>query len=230
MATGCALPRSCTTRFCRASSAPRCNSMLSRSNCPRIRLLARQCTSSCSRWGSSRGGPQHAAAATVADGMRPRPLERSFDHFPQELKLEHDKRFRVIVKDGTLPLNSNICGPLYGIGREALVNAFQQCEATEAEVELRYRPSEFRLTVRHDGDDRAVFVDNIAAMRERAAGIGARLQIRNRVRGGMEIKVSVPAHAAFESPHSERASIWRTGFRRRRPLLERADANAGRGR
>jgi signal transduction histidine kinase len=156
-------------------------------------------------------------------------LEQSFYGVPQELGLDPDIGFRVTVKGATLPLHSNLCGQLYGIGREALVDAFGRCEATDAEVELRYAPREFRLTIRHNGH-RESFGNNTDEMIERAAGIGARLEIGNRLRGGAQVRITVPAEAAFESPHSERASIWTTSFRRRRPLLHRADGNPGGGR
>lgn len=155
-------------------------------------------------------------------------LERSLSRIPQDLNLNRDVRFRVTVKGPTLPMKSAICGPIYRVGREALADAFCRFGATHAQVELRYGPSEFQLVVRHNGRQR--YDAGVPDLEERAAGIGARLETRKRMRGGTEVRLAVPGELAFKSSHAERASIFAAWFRRRRSLPERAGAACDEGR
>jgi signal transduction histidine kinase len=147
-------------------------------------------------------------------------LERSLYRIPEELGLHREVGYRVTITGPTLPLQPNVCAQVYAIGREALAAAFQHGEATKAELELRYAPKEFRFIVRHDVSETDVSAAHADRMRERAVGIGARLDVRNRIGGGTQVRLRVPGHVAFESPFAERASIWSVQFhtRRRRPL------------
>jgi len=158
-------------------------------------------------------------------------LERSLYRIPEELGLHREVGYRVTITGPTLPLQSNVCAQVYAIGREALADAFQRCEAVKAEVELRYAPKEFRLIVRHDGSETDVSAADASRARERAVGIGARLDVRNRIGGGTQVRLRVPGHVAFESPFAERASIWSVQFHtRRRRLLDLEGEGAGESR
>jgi signal transduction histidine kinase len=146
-------------------------------------------------------------------------LERSLYRIPEELGLHREVGYRVTITGPTLPLQSNVSAQVYDIGREALADAFQRGEATKAEVEVRYTPKEFRLIVRHDGSQTDVSSADARRLRERAVGVGARLDVRNRIGGRTEVRLRVPGHVALESPFAERASIWSARFHARRRRL-----------
>jgi len=151
-------------------------------------------------------------------------LEKSLSRIPQELNIDEDIGFRVLVKGSALPLQSTICADLYSIGREALIHVFRQSRARDVKMELRYTASEFRLLVRGDGRGPEL-PSGLAGMRDRAESIGARLKVRSRLVGGTEIELRVPNYVAFESPVSDRASGWFTGFQRRRMKLPEPNGN-----
>lgn len=93
---------------------------------------------------------------------------------------------------------------IYRIGYEAIRNACQHSEATRLEVELRYA-QDFSVRVKDNG----VGIDPVIAskgreghfgligMRERAAGIGAKLTIVSSANSGTEIKLVVPGGLVF---------------------------------
>jgi signal transduction histidine kinase/streptogramin lyase len=90
---------------------------------------------------------------------------------------------------------------IYLVAREALMNALQHANPRRIEIALEQDERQFRLTVRDDGcglpEDIAVHGAQrghwgIRGMRERAARIGARLQIGGRPEGGTEVALSAP--------------------------------------
>jgi signal transduction histidine kinase len=94
------------------------------------------------------------------------------------------------------------------IGREAIANAYQHARASVVEVEIRYTTHALELVVRDDGrgiDDRVLCGKSatghwgIAGMKERAAALGARLDILDRNPYGTEIRLKVPAAKAWLS-------------------------------
>jgi signal transduction histidine kinase len=145
-------------------------------------------------------------------------LERSFSKVPQELNIEGEIDFRVIVEGPVLPLQSAIRGDVYSIGREALVNAFRHSRAGNIEVELEYAATQLRVLVRDNGcgiDPQVLHTGRdghwgLSGMRERAERIGARLKVSSSAAGGTEVDLRVPSHIAFESHGSNRASKWFT--------------------
>jgi signal transduction histidine kinase len=143
-------------------------------------------------------------------------LEESFSRIPQELNIQQEVGFRVIVDGPALPLKTAIRTDVYSIGREAMVNAFRHSQARNIEVELEYAAHQLRVLVRDDGCgiDPQVLQSGrdghwgLSGMRERAERIGARLKVLSRAAGGTEVELRVPSRVAFESPPSDRASRW----------------------
>ncbi|HLM97776.1 MAG TPA: histidine kinase [Bryobacteraceae bacterium] len=137
-------------------------------------------------------------------------LERALSEIPQELGLQGDVSFCVTVKGRPLPLQPSVRVGFYSIGRDALLNAFRQPRAREVKVELRYRPNEFRLLIRHDGrkSGSEVLHSIPRDVQQLAERIGARLKVRNRITGGTQIDLRVPAKVAFESHSSRREIGW----------------------
>jgi|SRR5580704_10428796 signal transduction histidine kinase len=143
-------------------------------------------------------------------------LELSFSRIPQELSVQEEIGFRVIVEGPALPLQSAIRNDVYNIGREAVVNAFRHSRARNVEVELEYGVSQLRVIVRDNGcgiDSRVLHSGRdghwgLSGMRERAERIGGKLKVSSSATGGTEVDLRVPSHIAFESHHSNRGSNW----------------------
>ena len=124
----------------------------------------------------------------------------------QELAVQPDIDFRVTVKGGQRPLSPHIRHEIYRIGREALVNAFCHSQGKCVECELEYADNDLLMRVRDDGcgiDDQVLRSGReghwgLAGMRERAARIGGRLEIRSDGNGGTEVQLSIPGSIAFQ--------------------------------
>jgi ligand-binding sensor domain-containing protein/signal transduction histidine kinase len=114
--------------------------------------------------------------------------------------------FRVIVEGQQMPLRPLLRDEVYGIGREALINAFRHARAKSIVMECTYSSSRLSVTVRDDGcgiDARLLQSGRdghwgISGMRERADRIGARLQLWSSPGLGTEVKLTVPGHIAFQ--------------------------------
>jgi ligand-binding sensor domain-containing protein/signal transduction histidine kinase len=145
-----------------------------------------------------------------------RDLAQAFSRIPEELSLEEQIEYRVIVEGQVRPLHPVIRDDVYRIGREALVNSFRHAQASSIEVEIEYGVKQLRVLVRDNGGgiDPQVLRSGreghwgLSGMRERAERIGARLTVWTRPAGGTEIELSVPAALAFESKSSNGASNW----------------------
>ena len=134
-------------------------------------------------------------------------LGQAFSRIPQDLGIEVQIDFRVIVLGSARKLHPLIRDEVYHIGRELLVNAFRHSRASCIEVELEYAPKRFRIVVRDDGcgiDPQVLRAGReghwgLPGMRERAERVGARLRVWSRAAAGTEVALSVPNSIAFES-------------------------------
>jgi len=134
-------------------------------------------------------------------------LGQAFSRIPQDLGIEAQIDFRVIVLGSARKLHPLIRDEVYHIGREALVNAFRHSRATRIEVELEYAPKRFRIVVRDNGcgiDPQVLHSGReghwgLPGMRERAERVGGRLRVWSRAAAGTEVEMSVPSSIAFES-------------------------------
>jgi signal transduction histidine kinase/ligand-binding sensor domain-containing protein len=146
-------------------------------------------------------------------------LEQAFARVQDELGLEDDVGFRVIVDGEPRPLHPLLRDEVYRIGREALVNAFRHARARNIEVEVEYSSSRFRVLVRDDGrgiDPQMLHSGReghwgLPGMRERAERIGAKLHVWSRPTAGTEVELSVPGHLAF--PPQPRHGVLRWASR-----------------
>src|SRR5215469_980130 len=134
-------------------------------------------------------------------------LGQAFSRIPQDLGIEVQIDFRVIVLGSARKLHPLIRDEVYHIGRELLVNAFRHSRASYIEVELDYAPKRFRIVARDNGcgiDTQVLHTGReghwgLPGMRERAERVGARLRVWSRVAAGTEVALSVPSSIAFES-------------------------------
>ncbi len=132
-------------------------------------------------------------------------LEQAFSKLEQELAVQGQAGFHVLVEGQPRPLHPLIRDEVYRIGREAVVNAFRHAGAKRIEVELEYAASRLRVLVRDDGRgiDPEVLQSGrdghwgLSGMRERAERIGARLKVWSRDEAGTEVEMSIPGHIAF---------------------------------
>ena len=143
-------------------------------------------------------------------------LEQAFARTQQELAIEDDVGFRVIVNGQPRPLHPVLRDEVYRIGREALVNAFRHSHAKSIEIELEYAASRLRVLVRDNGcgiDPPMLQAGRdghwgLSGMRERAERVGAKLQVWSRPAAGTEVELSVPSHVAYQSQSSRSALGW----------------------
>jgi signal transduction histidine kinase len=147
-------------------------------------------------------------------------LEQAFSRLPQELAVQGDIAFRVIVNGRARPLRPVLQEEVYRIGREALANAFRHSRATCIEIELQYAARQLRMWVRDDGcgvDPQVLGSGRqghwgLSGMRERAERIGARLRLWSRAAAGTEVELSVPGALAFQTQPSMHPSRWFAGW------------------
>jgi signal transduction histidine kinase len=143
-------------------------------------------------------------------------LEQAFARVQQELGIQDDVGFRVIVDGQPRPLHPVLRDEVYRIGREALVNAFRHSRAKSIEIQLEYASSQLRVLVRDDGcgiDPEMLIAGReghwgLTGMRERAERIGAKLHVWSRPTRGTEVELSVPSHVAFRGHSAGRISGW----------------------
>jgi signal transduction histidine kinase len=141
-------------------------------------------------------------------------LGQAFSRIPQDLGIEVQIDFQVMVLGSARKLHPLIHDEVYHIGRELLVNAFRHSRASRIEVELEYAPKRFRMVVRDDGcgiDPQVLHAGReghwgLPGMRERAERIGARLSVWSRAAAGTEVALSVPNSIAFESRRGEKTA------------------------
>ena len=143
-------------------------------------------------------------------------LEQAFARIQDELPIQDDVGFRVIVDGQPRLLHPVLRDEIYRIGREALVNAFQHSHAKSVEIQLEYASSHFRVLVRDNGcgiDPKLLQSGReghwgLPGMRERAERIGAKLHVWSSPSAGTEVELSVPSHVAFQSRFSGRTPGW----------------------
>ena len=116
--------------------------------------------------------------------------------------------FKVVVEGNRQDLSPMITEEIGQIARELIRNAFRHARAHQIEAELCYESDTFRLIVRDDGkgiaphilrDGRCVGHWGMQGVRERARGIGARLEFSSNAGIGTEVRVTLPAATAYES-------------------------------
>lgn len=134
------------------------------------------------------------------------------------LVADHAASFRLTIEGTPRPLHPMVADESAGIAGEAIRNAFRHAEAKEVEAILVFGSKALRLGVHDDGkgipDDIAAAGERpghygLTGMRERAARIGATLEIRSRPGAGTEILLNVPATTAYADAGGGRWRRWR---------------------
>jgi signal transduction histidine kinase len=132
-------------------------------------------------------------------------LARAVKALGDELSSESSATFGLLVEGEIRELHPIVRDEVYRISREALRNAFKHAGARHIEAEMTYSESWFRLRIRDDGEGIAPAVleegrpghYGLPGMRERAAEIGAKLDIWSGAGKGTEIDLSIGGSIAY---------------------------------
>lgn len=137
-------------------------------------------------------------------------LEEMLSGLRQELVMDSEVEFRVLVSGRARSLDPETSEQLHLIAREAVANAIRHSGATQIEVDLEYAGPRVGVTVRDNGcgmDHRELGHEQdghwgLLGMRERAEALGGQLRIWSRRGAGTEVQISVQSRA--ESLHQSR--------------------------
>ncbi|GAB3258183.1 ligand-binding sensor domain-containing protein [Chitinimonas naiadis] len=127
---------------------------------------------------------------------------------------EHGNFFQLLIEGEPRDIQCAARDAIYGIGREALFNAYRHAQARKIELELIYGAEHLQLRIGDDGRglDQAELEAaqrpghwGWAGMRERADRIGAQLDIWSQPDKGTEVVLKVPAEQAYAP---QRSGFW----------------------
>jgi signal transduction histidine kinase/ligand-binding sensor domain-containing protein len=132
-------------------------------------------------------------------------LARAVNALGDELSREDSATFGFLLEGQAQELHPIVRDEVYRITREALRNAFSHARARHIEAEIIYAENLFRLRIRDDGEGiaPAILEDGrpghygLPGMRERAAEIGAKLDIWSGVGTGTEVDLSIAGSIAY---------------------------------
>jgi len=159
---------------------------------------------------AARSGETVRALRSICNDLRPPLLQRDLVSALKSLVKALDTRspapvhIDVTTRENNLHLSEDISLAIFRITQEALHNAIQHADASEIAVRLTQYPDRLRLTITDDGQgitsgvEPAQFVAQghfgLAGMRERAAMIGARLDVQTAADYGTVIILELPCH------------------------------------
>ncbi|WP_343732821.1 triple tyrosine motif-containing protein [Duganella sp.] len=122
-------------------------------------------------------------------------------------------QFVLEVSGTRCTLRAGVVDEISEIGREAVRNAYQHAQAARIDVQLTYGAEQFTLQVRDDGKGMspapAAGHWGLVGMRERAARVGAALQIDSTQNSGTTITITLSARRAYAG---RKRSWWRGLF------------------
>ena len=132
-------------------------------------------------------------------------LARAVQTMGDELSSAGSATFAMTVEGETRELHPIVRDEIYRITREALRNAFSHARANHIEAEITYGEQLFRLRIRDDGEgiEPAMLEKGrpghygLPGMRERAAEMGAKLDIWSGEGTGTEIDLSIAGSIAY---------------------------------
>ncbi len=162
---------------------------------------------------------QDLRSSAMSDGD----LERGLAIVGEVLRESHQGVFTLRRQGGAMALTELAACEVYNIGREALLNAFRHAGATSIQVMLDYGTDRFVMLVTDDGKGvpAAILASGqraghwgLPGMRERAARIGATLDIDSPLAGtpgGTRVGLTIPAARAYagQSRWRRLVTLWR---------------------
>ncbi len=135
-----------------------------------------------------------------------RPLHDVLAAVGEDLAELYATRFALAVEGAPRPLRAEARDELFRIGKEAIVNAFRHAEANRIDARVRYRTEALSIQVDDDGKglDDAVAARGrrpghwgLPGMRERAARIGASIDVASEPGRGTRFAVRLPSSLAY---------------------------------
>jgi signal transduction histidine kinase len=146
------------------------------------------------------------ALRAICNDLRPPLLQQDLNAALKALVEELDARspapVHIDITTDELHLSDDVALAIFRITQEALHNAIQHADASEIAVRLTQYPDRLRLTVTDDGRgivggvEPARFVAQghygLAGMRERAAMIGAKLDVQTAADYGTAVILELP--------------------------------------
>lgn len=151
-----------------------------------------------------------------AELRRPQPRLHQLNELIDEAREAADTTTRLIVRGPPVTLDPGVELAAFRIIQEALTNARRHAPGAAVDVELHFRPSELRVTVRDNGPGPAIALPEdgsepashgLLGMRERAAAVGGSLRTGRDVSGGFIVEAFLPAiEAAAPLPRRAEAA------------------------
>jgi signal transduction histidine kinase/ligand-binding sensor domain-containing protein len=165
----------------------------------------------------------HSARTSITEGRAQVHELRSADVDEVESRLRHiaallsasypGVHFTLEASGKRSALRATVVDDISEIASEALRNAYQHAQAAQIEVQLNYEAQQFALLVRDNGRGMSPAPASghwgLVGMRERAARIGAALEISSTQNQGSNVKMTLSARRAYAASH---ASWWRRLF------------------
>ena len=127
-------------------------------------------------------------------------LEKALCDVQDDFAPSGQARLRIVILGQTRPVDPAGQEQIFWIAREALLNALRHSEASSVEVEIEYLRRKLRVVVRDNG----IGINSqllrsgksphfgLTGMRERAASIGAEVQVWSKKGNGTEVVISMP--------------------------------------
>jgi signal transduction histidine kinase len=155
---------------------------------------------------ATRAGEAVRALRAICNDLRPPILQHDLSSALKALVDELDVRsmapIHIDLAVNNLRLSDDVALAIFRITQEALHNAIQHADASEIAVRLTQYPDQLRLTITDDGrgikgdTEPGRFVAQghfgLAGMRERAAMIGAKMDVQTAVDYGTVVILQIP--------------------------------------
>lgn len=156
----------------------------------------------------SRNAIQNIRSPASLASNFPLALNGVMSEMAEECNYHGDEKpaYSVVVEGSPRRLNPQVDAEILRIAQESLRNSFQHARASRIETEVTFGESNLRIRFRDDG----IGIDpnilkkgsrlghwGIIGIKERAAQIGAKLDVWSKPGAGTELDLSVPAHIAY---------------------------------
>jgi signal transduction histidine kinase len=124
-------------------------------------------------------------------------------------RCEPKPNYQVLIAGRPMVLAPSIHDDVYRVAREAIRNAFRHARPGRIEAELTFEKGCFSIRIRDDGIgiDAQILAQGrreghwgLPGMRERAVGLGGKLEVWSERGAGTEVELRVPGKIAYRRP------------------------------